>query len=456
MKKTIYLYLFIIHFGQLSYAQIQDTSKWFDFWVGEWEVSWQEGNNAIGTGINRITATLDGKVIQEHFQIKTGQSKGFKGTSISVFDPRTKIWHQAWADNQGGYYDFVGEMQGADRIFKTAMVEKDGVKYLSRMVFKNITPNAFVWDWESSQDGGQTWKLNWQIHYKRRSALRSIIKQFPNVRDFTVSPEGNEAYFTAQSHGEDNATIIKITGNEGKWIKSEIASFSGRFEDLEPFLSPNGLRLYFVSNRPLDQNNDKTKDYDIWYVERESKTAPWSKPINLGMTINSAADEFYPSVASNGNLYFTCNARTTKGKDDIFFSKWTGKEYRTPISLSDSINSSGYEYNAFVAPDESFLIFGAYKRKDGFGSGDLYISYRLEDNSWSQAKNLGANINSPRMDYCPFVDTKNKMLYFTSKKSDPREKKPLGDLHELLLEFNRYSNGQSRVYGVPWVDITSK
>ena len=44
----------------------------------------------------------------------------------------------------------------------------NGTKLLQRMVWKNITPNAFDWSWESSRDGGKTWQVNWPIHYKRK------------------------------------------------------------------------------------------------------------------------------------------------------------------------------------------------------------------------------------------------------------------------------------------------
>ena len=60
------------------------------------------------------------------------------------------------------------------------------------------------------------------------------------------------------------------------------------------------------------------------------------------------------------------------------------------------------------------------RERDGFGSGDLYISYRISDNVWTKAKNLGAEINSDKMDYCPYVDTKTNTLYFTSKRSDSK------------------------------------
>ena len=70
------------------------------------------------------------------------------------------------------------------------------------------------------------------------------------------------------------------------------------------------------------------------------------------------------------------------------------------------------------APDESYIIFTAYQREDGFGSGDLYMSIKDSDGIWAKAKNLGAEINSNKMDYCPYVDTKTNTLYFTSKRSE--------------------------------------
>nr|WP_288935161.1 hypothetical protein [uncultured Allomuricauda sp.] len=148
-------------------AKSLNQAELFDFWVGKWDATWDEGNGKIGKGTNRITKTLDGKVIHENFQIIEGKSKGFKGTSISVYQPKLKRWKQAWADNNGGYYDFTGEFENNARIFKTQNIEKDGKLTTARMVFKDIKEDSFLWDWESSDDNGNTWKLLWRIHYKR-------------------------------------------------------------------------------------------------------------------------------------------------------------------------------------------------------------------------------------------------------------------------------------------------
>jgi hypothetical protein len=183
--------------------------------------------------------------------------------------------------------------------------------------------------------------------------LPEIFSRFPNVRDITISSEGDEIYFSAQSYQDEVSVIAYIKKENDVWSNPELASFSGKYFDIESFLSSDGLRLYFSSNRPINETDDKPKDFDIWYVQRENKNVEWSRPINVGPPINSEENEFYPSIANNNNLYFTCDERGTKGKDDIFFSKWENGKYSEPISLSESINSDGYEFNAYIALDES-------------------------------------------------------------------------------------------------------
>ena len=166
MKKNLLFQLIFAVAFTANATDLQDSTL-FDFWVGKWAATWDEGNGVIGKGTNDITKTLDGKVIQENFEIYEGASKGFKGTSLTVFNPQTKNWKQAWADNQGGYFDFTGELDGEKRIFKTAPKERNGKTIVQRMVFYNITDNKMTWDWEASQDGGKTWTLSWRINYAK-------------------------------------------------------------------------------------------------------------------------------------------------------------------------------------------------------------------------------------------------------------------------------------------------
>lgn len=277
--------------------------------------------------------------------------------------------------------------------------------------------------------------------------LEHIVSKFPNVRDLALTPKNDEAIFSAQSFMSDISVLVRVKKVNNEWSDPEVLPFSGRYFDLEPFFSNDGLTLYFVSNRPLDQTSSEVKDFDIWYVKRNSLDAEWSKPKNMGAPINSKMDEFYPVITASKNLYFTLDNPELKQKDDIYVSEFINGNYTEPKRLGDGVNSDGYEFNAFVASDESYIIYTCYNRKDGLGSGDLYISNKLENGEWSPSENMGATINSDKMDYCPFVDEATNTLYFTSKRN---ALKPTFDskvdTEGLLKTFSSYENGLSRLY----------
>ena len=214
---------------------------------------------------------------------------------------------------------------------------------------------------------------------------------------------------------------------------------------LEPFLSFKEDRLFFVSNRPLNDTTRVKKDFDIWYVEKDIKKGKWSKPKNLGAPVNSNLDEFYPSVSKNNNLYFTMVSPAGYGKDDIYVSTWDGNKYEKPILLNKNINSDGYEFNAFISLDEDFLLFSKYNEDDSQGSGDLYISKKNATGEWQKATNIGTPINTKYMEYCPFYDQNNQILYFTSKRLHIKSRK-----FTSVIDFKNYvegsKNGLSKIY----------
>lgn len=277
--------------------------------------------------------------------------------------------------------------------------------------------------------------------------LENIVTQFPNVRDVAMTSDETEVMISAQSALGDVSVLISVKKINNNWHDAEVASFSGRYFDLEPFFSKDNLTLYFVSNRPLDQSSNTTKDFDIWYVERADIDAEWSNPINIGAPINTSMDEFYPVITDSKNLYFTLDNPQLNQKDDIYISEFVNGGYTEPKRLGNAINSEGYEFNAFVSHDESYMIYTCYNKEGGFGSGDLYISKKTETNEWTPAKNVGNNINSDKMDYCPLVMESSKTLYFTSRRSSitPTFNSQVS-LKELLNTFNSYENGLSRLY----------
>ncbi|MEZ4903618.1 MAG: hypothetical protein R2822_18590 [Spirosomataceae bacterium] len=146
-----------------------DTLAWFDFWVGDWDLMWYVKDSVKLYGKNRIEKILNGTAIQENFEGLTGNTKGYQGKSFSIYDISQKAWRQTWVDNSNSYISLVGGREQETFFFSSNRVNANGKKQIDKMVFRDIKPNSFVWDWKSSIDDGKTWTVNWQIFYTRKS-----------------------------------------------------------------------------------------------------------------------------------------------------------------------------------------------------------------------------------------------------------------------------------------------
>ncbi|MCF8368790.1 MAG: hypothetical protein K9G76_07080 [Bacteroidales bacterium] len=275
-----------------------------------------------------------------------------------------------------------------------------------------------------------------------------IISTPANERDFTISPSGNELFYSMVFPGNSLSTIIYLYHDGAFWSQPLVAPFSGAYPDLEPMFSPDGKKLFFVSKRPLNKK-DTTDDWNIWFVERIQ--TGWSEPIALDTIINSENDEYYPSVTLNGTLYFTSKRKDSRGAEDLYFARFKHGTYFSPVNLGDAINSEYFEFNSFIAPDESFLIFSSFGREDGFGGGDLYISHKTNDTTWTKAKNMGREINSDKLDYCPFVTSDKRFLFFTSQRIDPQISDKQVKNHQTIIKLLQgIENGNGNIY---WVNF---
>ncbi|QEC75395.1 hypothetical protein FSB76_05335 [Mucilaginibacter ginsenosidivorax] len=267
-------------------------------------------------------------------------------------------------------------------------------------------------------------------------------------RDFAISPKGDEIFYTLQQPRFVTSTILHLVKNNGKWSKPQVAPFSGRYKDLEAAFSPDGQMVYFSSDRPTASNPVK-KDFDIWRIKRKPN-GTWTEPENLGPIVNTDKNEFYPSITHSGNLYFTVEADYGKGSEDIVICKPVAAGgFGKPESLPEDINTKYDEFNAFVDPDEQFILFSSDGRPDNLGRGDLYMSRKDKAGNWKPVKHLPQPINSVAIDYCPFVTWDKKYLVFTSSRLNKGlingKSKNYGQLKELL---SGAGNGWDDIYWV--------
>ncbi|TNE61083.1 MAG: hypothetical protein EP344_06485 [Bacteroidetes bacterium] len=169
--KNLWPVLFLLLPATDSYAQDSTAvtpEHQLDFWIGTWELRWQDADGREATGTNRIVRELSDQVVCEYFQAHDGQLAGFVGRSWSVYDRNSKTWKQTWVDNQGGYLDFTGGPEGDTFIFQRQVTKPDGTAIHQKMVFYDIRADRFTWDWMRSTDGGTNWQLAWRINYTRQ------------------------------------------------------------------------------------------------------------------------------------------------------------------------------------------------------------------------------------------------------------------------------------------------
>lgn len=215
-----------------------------------------------------------------------------------------------------------------------------------------------------------------------------------------LSADGKELYYTEVTSTWSDYAIRYYKYSDGKW-NGPVDLFSGF---LGPAFSVDGKTMFFEK-----YNDSRT----CWHSIRSD--TGWSTP-TLCTELPDAKDKHYLRDTASGRIYASSRgALNGIGQMDISTTVKTdaGGGWH---SLGRPLNSPGNEGDFYVARDESFIVFGSPHR-GGFGGGDLFISFRESDGSWSDPKNLGAAINTPGFEFGPYVTDDKRYLFF-SRSSD--------------------------------------
>jgi len=265
--------------------------------------------------------------------------------------------------------------------------------------------------------------------------------------DFFVAltPDQSTAYFCRASADFATWTILETHRRGRAWSAPAMAPFSGRWSDADPHVTPDGSKLFFISNRP-DSGDVPRGSCDLFVMERSA--AGWGAPRRL-VDVCTDATEWSPSIAANGNLYFGATRDGGRGRDDIWMSRFEDGRYTTPVNLGDSINTKFGEVEPWIAPDESYLIFSAGGRADGRGGLDLYVSVR-RDGAWSAARPIGHGVNSEAWDFNPSVSPDGRTLFFTSARRRGAQPPPRAVSYpQLMRTLGEPGNGLGDIYSIP-------
>ncbi len=212
----------------------------------------------------------------------------------------------------------------------------------------------------------------------------------------SFSPDMKECLVGIRTN--NRCSILYSKYDNGIWANFDTANFIvANQQEKEPFFSPDGNTIYFV------------RYASIWTSKRLNQS--WATPEMLGSPINVEAEQYHPTVTSNGKLYFCSNRG---GAYNIYRSPYDNGSYST-VELLDSLINSHVEgsdgaYDPYIAPDESYLIFTSI-RSGGLGMGDQYISYNT-GGQWTEPVNLGMEINTAGLEYGSNVSPDGKYYFF--------------------------------------------
>ena len=188
----------------------------------------------------------------------------------------------------------------------------------------------------------------------------------------SISTDGLTLYFSSnRTGGYGNVDIYMIT----RATKNDLwgppinlgANINSSHADSEPWITADGLELYF-------QSFDRAGGYgvcDFWVARRATQNEPWVEAVNLGPVVNAASWDIYPCVSPDGILLFFSGSETGPfrpdghGGSDMWMTRRANLSdpWQAPVNLGLKVNSAANDIAPRISPDGHTLYF--YTERDG-------------------------------------------------------------------------------------------
>lgn len=183
-------------------------------------------------------------------------------------------------------------------------------------------------------------------------------------------------------------------------------------EAVDMSLSPDGNKLYFLG---ITQSDGKEQT-DIYVSERHA--SGWSPANRVPAPVSTEHDEIYPVVTADGSLWFVSNRPGTRGVRDLYRARpLADGGFADPVAIGPPIDGEWRKGDTAVSPDQGIIVM-AGTREGGYGRGDLYISFRERDGSYTEPKNMGPPFNSELLDFCPMFSPDGRWFSFSRRYGD--------------------------------------
>jgi len=270
-----------------------------------------------------------------------------------------------------------------------------------------------------------------------------------------LSPDGKTLYFSRKNHpenvggAEDKEDIWYSELDEnGKWTlaKNMGSQFNNAYPNFANTISttPDGKSVIMVLGNKYVKDGKKS----LAGVSISSNIGgKWTNPVNLNIKndYNYSNKANYFLTNNRQSLLMSVQREDSRGDRDLYItfmqedSVWT-----EPLNLGSTINTAAEESGPFLALDDKTLYFSS-KGFSGFGGSDVYVSKRLDDTwtNWTPPENMGKSINSPLEDLFFNIPANSDFAYYSRGVSEENT-----DIYSVKLPFIQAPE--------PWVTVAGK
>jgi flagellar motor protein MotB len=182
-------------------------------------------------------------------------------------------------------------------------------------------------------------------------------------------------------------------------------SVNSAYAEYYPSLTIDGKKIIFTKQIKGDED----------FYESTFNNVNWSKNKPLEGNVNTNFNEGAQSISQDGEwIVFTgCNYPEGFGSCDLYISYKTKKGFTEAVNLGGVINSDYWESAPSISPDKRDIYFSS-SQPGGYGGKDIWVTHRNEKGKWSKPENLGPTVNTTGDESCSFIYADNQTLFFNS------------------------------------------
>ena len=271
--------------------------------------------------------------------------------------------------------------------------------------------------------------------------LGSVINTWAAEGRACISADGLSLYFDSdrfEGFGGFDIWVAARKATDEDWGEPVNLGpiMNTEYEEFDSNISADGLSLFFASDHPGGSG-----DFDLWVARRNTIDEDWDVPVILGPIVNSEYNDDGPSISADGlTLYFSSNRPGGYGETDLWVTTRAtiNGVWSKPVNLGRTVNSSLWEARPNISSDGLTLLFGS-NQLDGSVLCDLYMTRReTTQGAWGTPVKLSSAVNSRDDEDWPCISADGRMLFFESDRPGGLGSWDLWQVSiEPVVDFNR-------------------